>query len=379
MTPAHVTPILVMPARMMPTRMTSTRMTPLRTTLRRATRGFTLVELMIAMAIGVITVIAALQMLATTRDAYRVNERVARLQEQTRTAFAVIEPDMEMAGFYGFTHAAGTIRLIRGGNASAVVAPALALRQFPMQPGGALPAAVSGLPSGAHSCGVNFAVDVSMPVQGSNNAFALGRSPASSCGAYQGRAQAGADTLIARRVATQTAVAEANRLQIYASRDRSHSAQYLFVDGNAPGPIDDDHEVHNVVIRAYYVARDSVGRRDVPALRVKSLTRSGAGLIFDEDEVMTGVEDLQVQFGVSAEGSGRASHYVNPDSPELPGAQIVSVRVWLRVRADEAEPSFVDTRTYRYADVEFTPSGAERNVRRVLMSRTMTLRNARST
>jgi hypothetical protein len=112
---------------------------------------------------------------------------------------------------------------------------------------------------------------------------------------------------------------------------------------------------------------------------VKSLTRSGTGLLFDEDEVMTGVEDLQVQFGVSADGSGRASHYVDPGSAELPAAQIVSVRVWLRVRTEEAEPSFVDTQSYRYADVDFTPSGTARHFRRVLMSRTMTVRNARST
>src|SRR4051794_19812419 len=149
-------------------------------TLHGAARGFTLIELMIAMAIGVATVIAALQMLATSRDAYRVNERIARLQEQARTAFAVIEPDIEMAGFYGFTQTAEIISLVRGGSTRTAVAPALALRQFPARPGGALPAAVSGLPSGAHTCGVNFAVDVSMPVQGSNNAFALGRSPAPS-------------------------------------------------------------------------------------------------------------------------------------------------------------------------------------------------------
>jgi hypothetical protein len=157
------------------------------------------------------------------------------------------------------------------------------------------------------------------------------------------------------------------------------SAQFLFADGNAAGPIDDDHEVHDLVVRTYYIARDSVGRRDAPALRVKSLTRSGTGLIFDEDEVMAGVEDLQVQFGVSPEGNGRVSHYVDPDSPELLNAQVVSVRVWLRVRADEAEPSFIDAQTYRYADVAFTPSGADQHFRRVLMSRTITLRNARLT
>jgi hypothetical protein len=344
---------------------------------RARCEGFTLIELLIAMAIGMTTVIAALQMLAVARDAYRVSERIARLQEEGRAALATIEPDIELAGYYGFTQLAESIQLVRGGGARTVVASALLLRQ--LSPGGALSAAVAALPAGAHACGVNFAVDVSTPVQASNNGFALGRSPDRSCNAYQGRAQAGADTLTVRRVATRPSAAEANRLQVYAVRDTSRSAQFMFFDGRAPGAIDDDHEVHDLVVRTYYVARDSVGQKDFPALRVKSLTRSGASLIFDEDEVMSGIEDLQVQFGIGPEGSGRATHYVEPDSPELPGAQIVSVRVWLRVRADEPEPSFVDTQTYRYADVEFTPTGRERNFRRVLMTRTITLRNARST
>jgi type IV pilus assembly protein PilW len=341
-------------------------------------RGFTLIELLVAMVIGLLTVFAALRMLAATRDAYRVSERVARLQEQARSAFATIEPDIEMAGFYGFTQVAETVRLIRNGDTHAVVAPAPLLRQFPLVTGGAVPAAVTGLASGVHSCGVNFAVDLSMPVQGSNNSFALGRAPGT-CDPNQGGAQAGADTLTLRRVSTQRSDPEANRLQVYAVRNTSLTAQFLFADGNAPGPIDDDHEVHDLVVRTYYVARDSVGQRAFPALRVKSLSRSGGNIVFDEDEVMGGIEDLQVQFGISPNGRGRVDHYVDPGSSELPSAQIVSVRVWLRVRADEAEPAFEDTRTYRYADVEFTPAGSERHFRRVLMSRTITLRNARAT
>ncbi len=352
-------------------------MSPLYCAGPRLVAAFALVELMIALVIGGLTVVVAIEVFVRGRDLYRVNERLARLQEQGRTAFATIEPDVEMAGFYGFTQLAGTVRFVRGGNPEAVVAPAPLLRQFPTQVGDPLPAAVGGLPSGAHSCGVNFAVDVSSAVQGSNDTFALGRTRSAACNPYQGRAAIGADTLTVRRVETQASSAEANRLQIYASRNTSRSAQYLFSDGNAPGPVDESHEVHNMVVRSYYVARDSVGQRDFPALRVKSLTRSGAGLIFDEDEVMAGVEDLQVQFGIGAEGSGRVTHYVHPDSPELSTAQVVAVRVWLRLRADQPEPTFVDTRTYRYSNVAFTPAGAEQNFRRVLMSRTITLRNAR--
>jgi type IV pilus assembly protein PilW len=342
--------------------------------------GLTLVELMIALVIGSVTVIAALEVLARGKDVYRVNERVARLQEQGRVALAMIEPDVEMAGFYGFTQSSDAIRFVRGSNPDLTVAALTQLRQFPMQPGGPMPTAVVGLPAGAHACGVNFAVDVSMPAQGSNDVFGLGRSP-TACNPYQGRAQASADTLTLRRVETQPSNPEANRLQLYTSRHTSRSSQLMFADGNAPGVIDADHRVHNIVVRAYYVARDSVGQRDFPALRVKALTRSGTGIVFDDEEVMPGVEDLQVQFGIAARGvaDGHIARYVDPDFAELNWSQVVSVRIWLRIRADVPEPSFTDTTTYRYANVVYVPVGAERNFRRVLMTRTITLRNARAT
>jgi hypothetical protein len=113
---------------------------------------------------------------------------------------------------------------------------------------------------------------------------------------------------------------------------------------------------------------------------------------------MPGVEDLQVQFGIDSgdydndgavdasvdangdgvpESDGRATRYVNPDFPGLDRLQVVSVRIWLRVRGDQLEPGFVDDRTYRYADVEYTPAGADRAFRRVLLTRTIALRNAR--
>jgi type IV pilus assembly protein PilW len=347
--------------------------------LRRLAFGFTLVELMIGLVLGAISVVVCIEVYVRGRETYRVNERVARMQEQGRVALAVIEPDVELAGFFGFTQTPDAIRLVRGGDPESVVASAVQLRQFPLLAGGGVPVAVAGLPSGAHVCGVNFAVDVSMPVQGSNNVFALGRSP-TSCNPYQGRDQAGADTLTLRRVETQSAAAEANRIQILAARHTSRGAQWMFADGAAPLTPDEHHRVHNLVVRTYYVARDSVGQREVPALRVKSLTRSGGGVAFDEEEVMTGVEDLQVQFGIGAAGqsTGRATHYVEPDSPNLLSAQVVAVRIWLRVRADRAEPAFVDGRTYRYADVVFTPDGAQRRFRRILLMRTITLRNARS-
>jgi prepilin-type N-terminal cleavage/methylation domain-containing protein len=325
--------------------------------------GFTLTELMIAMAIGVAIIAAALTVFVQARAAYRVNESIARLQERARFALAVIEPDLELAGYLGFSNEASTMSLVSGGT---VLADAEAMRQV-AEP-------LAGLPAGAHVCGVNFALDVSMPVHGSNGSFALGRQPQAACRAYQSGVVAGADTLTIRRADPREALPEANRLQIFASRFSALTSQRMFFDGRAPGLLDANHRVHDFRVRSYYVARDSVGRRGYPALRVKSLTRSGPAMAFDEDEVMPGIEDLQVQFGI---GEGAAERYVNPDAPELQGAAVVAVRVWLRVRADEADHAFIDTHAYRYGDVTYVPAGDERHFRRAVVQRTVAVRNAR--
>jgi len=214
-----------------------------------------------------------------------------------------------------------------------------------------------------------------MPVQGANNAFALGRG--AKCSAYQSHPQVGADTLTLRRVETEASPPEAGRIQLYASRLAAGANQLMFADGQVPGSLDKDHRVHNFLVRAYYVARDSVGQNGFPALRVKTLTRSGTVAAFVDDEVMPGIEDLQVQFGIDADGVGRATRYVNPDFADALRLQIFAVRVWLRIRADAPEGGFDDGATYQYADVAYTPAGTERKFRRVLMSRTVAVRNAR--
>jgi type IV pilus assembly protein PilW len=371
-------------------------MPPAGVSLRRS-RGLGLVELLIATAISSVLIGGSLYAYSEYRRVYSVSEAIARVQEQARFAIATIEPDIELAGYFGFTNSPDSLRWVRGAAPEVVLASAAALRQAPLPPLPAAPVPAPTLPASAHDCGTNFAVDVATPVQGSNNIFALG--PAAACDAFGTGAAAGADTLTLRRAATQSGAAEPGRLQIYASRFSSRTAHLLFADGVAPGPVDADNRVQDLLVRAYYIARDSVDRPGLPALRVKSLSRVAGQPGFVDSEIMTGIEDLQVQFGIDSgdydndgavdsavdqngdgipESDGRATRYVNPDFPGLASLQVVSVRLWLRVRSEQLEPGFVDDRTYRYADVEYTPAGADRSFRRVLLTRTIALRNART-
>lgn len=362
-------------------------------------RGLSLIELMVALTIGSLLIVGAVTVYSNSRSTFAVNEAVARLQDEARFALTLLEPDVELAGYYGFTNAPETLQLVRGTDPDVVLAPASAMRQRPLPPLDPDPDPAPGLPASAHDCGVNFAVDVLSPVQGSNGEFLLGPAARTACEPFGEGAVEGADTLTVRRASSAPSVARDGRVQIMASRLRSRTAQMLFADGQPPATVDDDHRVHDLVVRSYYLSRDSDDRPGVPSLRVKALAEAGGQPVFVDSEVLSRVEDLQVQFGIDTgdydgdgtldpgadadgdgvpETDGRATRYVSPDFPGLDRAQVVAVRLWLRLRSERAEPGFADDRTYRYADVEYTPAGAERGFRRLLVTRTIVLRNSRT-
>ncbi len=116
-----------------------------------------------------------------------------------------------------------------------------------------------------------------------------------------------------------------------------------------------------------------MGRTDVPALRRKRLV---AGQILDE-EVVSGVEDLQVRFGIDTNGDTNADTYVNPQAnPAAYGGPIVAATIWLRVRAEEPDFGFSDDRAYVYADVN--QAALNDKFRRIVVSKTINLRNKRT-
>lgn len=335
-----------------------------------AARGFNLLELLIALVIGLTLIAAFLVVLQRSQRDLTASESLAWLQGSARHAMGVLVNDVEHAGFYGLAQA-DRVQLVRAGSI-------LAEGDELAQPGAArVVPEVGGLPAGAHDCGVNFAVDLRRPVQGSDNRFALG-SDARDCAptATAGGASSVADTLTLRHASLATVSPRAGRLQVYSAARSSAGPLRLFADGSAPGPVDDENEIRDLVIRSYYIANDSVDRRGWPALRVKSLTESRGAVHFRDEEVMPGVEDLQVEFAVvGVENGERVVRYVPADSPRAASESIVAVRLWLRLRAEVTERGHHDDRRLSYANVDFTPSTAEARQRRLLIETTVAIRN----
>jgi type IV pilus assembly protein PilW len=347
---------------------------------------------MIALVIGSVMIAGAVYVYSQSRSTYTVNDSMARLQEEGRYALSIMEPDIQLAGYYGYTNAYDDVQLVVGG----VSTPTIQMQQ--QDP------AVAGLNASITRCGRNYAVDLMATVQGSNNSFVLGPGaalPGGGSGCATMTPAATADTFTVRRMGTVSVAAQANRLQAYINRLQPNNQQ-LFVSGVAPGAIVAGlREVRDMIVRVYYVSQDSDGRPGFPSLRVVSL---GAGEAFTDQELVPGVEDMQVQFGVDTgdynnDGvldtdldnngipdnvNGIATRYVNANSPILQpppagvSAQIVTIRIWLRLRTEQVETAFVDNRNYVYADQNYTPAAAEQGFRRLLITRTIYLRNART-
>lgn len=323
--------------------------TAIRTNRQQA--GLTLVELMVALAIGSFLMVGAIQIYAQSRHAFVINESIARVQETALFAMDTIEADLRMASNWG-----------RNSRALAVEGRSLAGNLNP-----------KGLPAPA-TCGAGWVLDLAMFVDGDNNAYTL------PCGA-NGGAQANSDVVTVRRVTVAASVPEPGRLQIQSTRIQGE----LFADGIIPANYTAaDSSTHNLLINSYYVAAQSDLIPGSPTLRRKSLTTIGGVPTIIDQEVAPGVENLQIQFGVDVDGDNDVDRYVNPGDPVydpaavgyVPGARIISARIWLLVRGITPEVGIVDLRNYKPGDVDL---GVYNDAfRRMQVSKTILLRNARS-
>ena len=315
--------------------------------------GMTMVELLVALAIGSFLMIGAVQVYNQSRQAFVINESIARVQETAQFAMDTVEADLRMASNWG--------RNSRGSSVNGrfdIADP---------DPLGLTTAAVN-------ACGVDWALDLAQPLVGSNNAYTL------PCGATGG-AQAGSDVFTARRATVAAAPLEAGRIQVQTTRIQGE----LFADGNMPTGFDAlTSETHNLLVNSYYVAADSELIPGVPTLRRKTLIGGAGGPSIDDQEVAPGVENIQLQFGVDVDADNTVDRYVNPGDPIfipgdvafIPGSRVLTARIWLVVRGINREIGIQDNVNYQPGDV--TLGTYNDDYRRMQVSKTILLRNART-
>jgi len=319
----------------------------------RYAAGVTLVELMVSLAIGSFLMIGAIQIYTQSRQAYIINDSIARVQETAQFAMDTIEADLRMASNFG-----------RNSRGDTVVGRSV--------PGDANP---FNLAIDA-ACGADWPLNLSRPIEGNNNNYVL---PCAAAGA--GGAQPNSDTFTTRRTTVAATVLQAGRLQIQSTRLQGQ----LMDDGVMPAGFDAlTSETHDVIINSYYVAASSTLIPGVPTLRRKSLGVNGGAIQINDIEVAPGVENMQLQFGIDMDADNTVDRYVNPGDPVIdpasagwvPTARVLTARIWLVVRSISLEQGIVDQTDYEPGDVDLGVYNDQ--FRRLMVSKTILLRNSRT-
>lgn len=288
--------------------------------------GFTIVELMIAVALGLI-VLAALTAYFVKTSANRAElERNSRQIENGRFAIDTLHEELAVAGFYADLWQPDPGTVWQAGVACATTAAAVPF--VPSQLAPQIPVPIIGFAQGAGAppCLTNYL--------------------------------AGTDVLVVRRFNTEsTPVASADASQLYVQVSECSSdptaTPFNFGQG-APGtPV---HKLNCTTPAdlwryredVYYVRSCSICGADTTPTLVRLDLDGGA---MNEEPLVEGIQDFRVEYGVDSNKDSTPDTWTRCDDPAAPctatdWANVVAVRIYVLSRNLESSPGYADTKTY---------------------------------
>ena len=320
----------------------------------RAETGFTIVELMISMALGLLLAGAIITVFVENRRGFDRDETVMRMQDDARQAVRELANDLSMAGFWADLVLPGAI--IQDGSLSV-----------------ATDCGPAGVPNWIYQT-VTPGTSESLAVTSVDNATGAAASGSHSC-IPAGEVVAGTDVIAVKRVAGARALAAAPD-SVYLRTNGTLGLLYREPEAVPPAvtiPVPFSEWEYRPSI--YYVRNFAIAAGDgIPTLCRKVLQYGGAPTMVTEC-LAQGIENLQVEFGLDGDGDGEPNVYVeNPTLGQMQSA--VSARIYVLVRSAEADRRYTNPKTYEISNAPvYTPAD---NFYRRVYSITIGLRNLSS-
>ena len=305
-----------------------------------AVRGFSLIELMIALVIAGILLFGLAVFFVSSSRSFSEAERVSRQIENGRYALSLLSEEIRLAGFYG------------------------EVKNVTLLPSSPAPAAVIPMPTSLPDpCATDFASvrgALPIPVQGVD---APGTAPTCVPDAVSGT-----DIIVVRRANTTTiAAGSAVANGFYTQTTNCATLAPVFQIAQSGFTLTDKDCTTVMPIRQYhvyiyYIAPCSVatgtngacasGDAPLPTLkRIELLpgTTAGSGTMSSPVPLVEGIENIQYEYGLDTTtptGDGSPDTYTAAPSSVAQWSQVVSVRIHLLARNADASPGFTDTKTY---------------------------------
>jgi type IV pilus assembly protein PilW len=312
-------------------------------------RGFSLVELMVALAIASVLLGALGIMFVNTSNARGDLDRSSRQVESGRYAMQVLGDEIRHAGYYG------------------------ALANPPP-----LGASVTQLPDACASALATVQDSIGIPLQGYAGQSSAANLDSGKLACIDAAAGYKPNTavLVVRRASTATPIAKGamasgnfyiqtsgcpGDLSRYVLDSYANTASFSLHSNGSPGcfPITSAPEakVTPYLVRIYYISTCSGsdcsagGADTVPTLKRIDITPGGASAPV---AVVDGIENLQLEYGIdttAAPGDGSPDVYKAAPLTLAEWQNVMAVRVHVLARNLEASSGFKDTKTYALGPV----------------------------
>ncbi len=325
-------------------------------------RGYSLVELMVALTIGLVLLLGVGAVFVTSRTTYEASETQARMVDDGRFIMQVLGNDLRMAGTWGRNSFTTLVDNRTNGS-------------FERQ--GALH-----LMDG--DCGALWYTNLDQVIFATNGTDpdAAARNPFNATCVPDSSNWLDETDMLVVRYALPAAIPDNATAPgvVYVRSAVGNSVLFIGTgdEDDVPNqPINGTN--HTLQTSIYYVADFTETPGDgLPSLHRITLN-PGPQLV--DEMIVPGVENLQVQVGYDTDEptpDGRANFYVNADNAEVNWAdpasltRVRSVRVWLLLRSQEVQQAVSGPGTYEMGGSTITPDG---NYKRLLLSGVYDIRN----
>lgn len=321
---------------------------------RRKNGGMSIIELMIAMAIGMFLIAGAISLFVVSKRTYSEAERTARMGENARFALQALSADLRLGGFFGEVPAAD----LKGRSSLAAVTGDCSGRGAAYGYNNYLFVTRTDIGGNAIGCIVDAVPNTDVVVIKSVRPFPFsdgvrddpsdddgtidmpgvldGQKTYVMANAITGRIFDGAGTV--------PSIGEGGRVP------RGNAWEYRF--------------------QAYYIRAG-----DVPQLSRKVLSWDGAGMAITTEDVVEGVENLQVMIGEDRDRDGETDRYLDSTDTSIDWSRVTSMKVFLLVRSADRDVSYTDQRTYNLGNTAL--AAPNDNFHRIVVQSDVSLRNSK--
>lgn len=354
-------------------------------------QGLSLLEILVAMGLGLILIAGATNLFIGSSQTFRTNESLSRMQEETRFALNRMQRDVRSAGFQGCAPAVEN-RVATGGNElQDLLFGGQALLGWehagtgPGQTRTINDYAVGDAGNWTSSAGLALPGELAGAVVNGTDVLVVATVERSAASFSPGGEAGDGNPLVVDpdHSIGQGGVAlvtDGNCISGNLARNTNNSASALTFSssGNTANglsfAVDANSEIFHYQIRAYYVGLSD----DQPALFSQRLDGAdGTAAI----ELVRGVESMQVLYGEAGSNNAVVAEAYRPADQVTDWENVVSARVALLMRSEAPASAELNTRVFNLLGTEINPSGGTPadpdgdRFMRLLAAQTLGLRN----